>query len=76
MFKELKKRAKAMEKTLSSLNETLIAANKTASVSTRLVLDGEFNLLMSHYSTLDTLKERVTSLWLMPLSPLTSVARL
>ena len=39
MFKELKKRAKAMEKTLSSLNETLIAANKTASVSTRFVLE-------------------------------------
>merc|ERR1719192_2569179 len=35
MFKELKKRAKAMEQTLISLNETLIAANKTASVSTR-----------------------------------------
>merc|ERR1711997_634516 len=35
LFKELKKRAKAMEQTLSSLNETLIAANKTASVSTR-----------------------------------------
>ena len=39
MFRELKKRAKAMEKTLSSLNETLIAANKTASVSTRFVLE-------------------------------------
>merc|ERR1719400_1653101 len=35
MFKQLKKRAKAMEQTLNSLNETLIAANKTASVSTR-----------------------------------------
>merc|ERR1712224_638207 len=35
MFKNLKKRAKAMEQTLNSLNETLIAANKTASVSTR-----------------------------------------
>ena len=35
MFKELKARAKALEKTLANVNETLTAANKTASVSTR-----------------------------------------
>ena len=40
MFKKLKARAKAMEQTLISLNDTLIAANKTASVSTRLVFVG------------------------------------
>ena len=45
MFKQLKKRAKAMEKTLSSLNETLIAANKTASVSTRFVCEGLFLII-------------------------------
>ena len=60
MFKELKKRAKAMEKTLISLNETLIAANKTASVSTRFVSDvSDWSGIISIY-TLDTQKERVT----------------
>ena len=35
MFKELKARAKAIEETLANVNETLTAANKTASLSTR-----------------------------------------
>ena len=37
MFKNLKKRAKAMEETLNGITDTLIAANKTASAATRLV---------------------------------------
>merc|ERR1719462_586657 len=35
MFKDLKKRAKAMEETLNGITDTLIAANKTASAATR-----------------------------------------
>merc|ERR1711973_638747 len=35
MFRNLKKRAKAMEETLNGITDTLIAANKTASAATR-----------------------------------------
>ena len=37
MFKDLRARAKAIEKTLANVNETLTAANKTASLSTRSI---------------------------------------
>merc|ERR1711915_1169471 len=40
MFKNLKKRAKAMEETLNGITDTLIAANKTASAATRHTSQG------------------------------------
>merc|ERR1711973_2465 len=40
MFKNLKKRAKAMEETLNGITDSLIAANKTASAATRHTSQG------------------------------------
>ena len=59
MFKELKARAKALEKTLANVNETLTAANKTASVSTRYTP----SYLYEHYCVHVVLVQTHQQLW-------------